>query len=174
MNSRSAIAQVHAWEALDSRGRPTVACTVTLAGGARGRAIVPSGASTSRHEALELRDGGERYGGFGVSAAVASANGESASCVVGLDAIDRSAVDAALEAADEDHQLGRVGANAVLAISTAATLATAQLQGVELWQTLDSGDEPLLPLPMVNVFSGGAHAGAAVDIQDVLVVPVGA
>lgn len=170
----SAIDSVFAWEALDSRGRPTVACEVSLADGARGRAVAPSGASTGGHEAVELRDGGERYEGKGVLGAVANANGALAQAVIGLDARDRPAVDAALEATDGDPALSNLGANAALAISLATTIAAAQSQGVELWQALDGGDEPLIPMPMVNIVSGGAHAAGALDIQDVLAVPLGA
>jgi enolase len=168
------ITDVFAWEALDSRGRPTVACSVKLKGGASGRAVVPSGASTGGHEAIELRDGGDRYGGFGVAGAVASANGTLTEVVMGMDAMDRPAIDSAMEKADGDPALGNVGANAVLAVSLAVTIAAAEAQGLPLWQALDGGDEPLIPMPMVNIVSGGAHARGALDIQDVLAVPVGA
>ncbi|HWI22451.1 MAG TPA: phosphopyruvate hydratase [Baekduia sp.] len=170
----TAIDSVFAWEALDSRGRPTVAAAVTLKGGATGRAVVPSGASTGGHEAVELRDGGERYGGYGVLNAVASANGPLADAVKGMDALDRVAVDTAMEQADGEPALGRLGANAALAISLAVTIAAADAQGIPLWQALDGGDEPLIPMPMVNIVSGGAHARGALDIQDVLAIPVGA
>ena len=167
------VAAVHAWEALDSRGRPTVACAVTLRGGGTGRAVVPSGASTGGHEAVELRDGGDRYGGKGVRRAVANVAAVLAPAVVGRDADDRPAVDAVLEATDPDPLLGTVGANAVLAVSLAVTLAAADQTREPLWRRL-GGPDPLIPLPMVNVVSGGAHAGGLLDIQDVLVVPVGA
>ncbi|MEV0720339.1 phosphopyruvate hydratase [Asanoa sp. NPDC050611] len=167
------ITDVRAWEALDSRGRPTVACAVTLAGGGTGRAVVPSGASTGGHEAVELRDGGDRYQGKGVSRAVANVGAVLAPAVVGHDADDRPAVDAALEATDGDRLLGGVGANAVLAVSLAVTLAAADQAREPLWRRL-GGPEPLLPLPMVNIVSGGAHAGGLLDLQDILVVPVGA
>jgi len=166
------ISTLRAWEALDSRGRPTVACEVLLAGGARGVAAVPSGASTGRHEARELRDGGERYGGRGVRAAVGNVVGELADAARGLPAGDQGALDAALRAADGSEDLGRLGANAVLAVSVASALAAAAAHGRPLWRHL--GDRPLLPLPMVNILSGGAHAGAAIDLQDFLAVPVGA
>jgi enolase len=165
---------VFAWEALDSRGRPTVACRARLHGGAEGRAVVPSGASTGSHEAIELRDGGDRFGGFGVSRAVRNLNEILGPAVLGMDARDRAVVDAAMEELDGTADLGRLGANAVLALSVAVTVAGAQALGRPLWQVLDGGEEPLLPMPMVNVVSGGAHAGRALDIQDVLVVPVGA
>src|SRR4051812_3433565 len=128
------ITDVFAWEALDSRGRPTVACSVQLKGGASGRAVVPSGASTGGHEAIELRDGGDRYGGFGVARAVASANGPLREAVMGMDALDRPAIDSAMEQADGDSALGNLGANAVLAVSLAVTIAAAETQGLPLWQ----------------------------------------
>jgi enolase len=168
------IIAVTAFEALDSRGRPTVACRVDLARGARGRAIVPSGASTGSHEARELRDGGERYGGSGVRAAVIHVEGALADAVVGLDALDQAAVDGALRAADGTADLARLGANAVLAVSVASARAAAASVGVELHELVAAGAPPLLPMPMVNIVSGGAHAARSVDVQDFLVVPVGA
>ena len=165
---------VFAWEALDSRGRPTVACRVRLVGGAEGRAVVPSGASTGSHEALELRDRNDRFGGFGVSNAVCNLNEVLAPAVTGMDASDRAGVDAAIEELDGTSDLGRLGANSVLAVSVAVTVAGAAGLGYPLWKVLDGGDSPLLPLPMVNIVSGGAHARGGLDIQDVLVVPVGA
>lgn len=170
----SAIRDVHAWEALDSRGKPTVAAVVELADGARGRAVVPSGASTGGHEAVERRDGGDRYGGEGVLGAVASANTELRDRIIGLDATDQQAVDAALESSDPRADLGTVGANAVLALSLATLLAAAGSTDRPLWQQLDGSSEPLIPMPMVNIVSGGAHARGLLDIQDVLVVPEGA
>jgi enolase len=169
------IARLQAWEALDSRGSPTVACELVLSGGASGMATVPAGASTGTHEARELRDGGERYDGLGVRRAVASVRGELSDAVRGLDARDQAALDAALRAADGTPDLGRLGANAVLAVSVAAALAAAAGSGEPLWRSAAAPDEPpLLPLPMVNVLSGGAHAGSAIDMQDFLAVPVGA
>lgn len=169
------ISRTHAWEALDSRGRPTVACRVELAGGAVGRAIVPSGASTGEHEARERRDGGSRYGGLGVLNAVAAVNDVYAPLVQGRSAADRVAIDAAMEAADGQQRLGGLGANAALSVSLAVTVANAEARREPLWRTLDATQRPpLLPMPMVNIFSGGAHAGRAVDIQDFLIVPVGA
>lgn len=170
----TAIVKVHAWEALDSRGRPTVACRVEVAGGGVGRAVVPSGASTGGHEAHELRDGGERYGGLGARAAVRNVLGPLAAAVTGMDSLDRPAIDATLEAIDPHDDLRGVGANAVLAVSIAVTGAAADQAREPLWRTLSGSDSPLLPLPMVNIVSGGRHAAAAVDIQDVLAVPIGA
>jgi enolase len=172
------IASVRAWEALDSRGQPTVACEVVLESGARGAAAVPAGASTGRHEAHELRDGGDRYGGRGVRAAVANVGGELAAAVTGLPGGSQAELDAALRAADGTENLSRLGANAVLGVSVAAALAGAAERGLPLWRV--AGDpppgsiRPLIPLPMVNILSGGAHAGAAIDMQDFLAVPVGA
>lgn len=173
--SGTAIAGVFAWEALDSRGNPTVACEVRLEGGARGVATAPSGASTGSHEAHELRDGGSRYAGKGVRRAVANAGGELAEAVRGLAADDQEAVDRALRAADGTPDLSRLGANATLAVSMAVALAAAEAHHLPLHRYLQAdGADPLLPLPMVNVISGGAHAGGAIDVQDLLVVPRGA
>ncbi len=178
VSSGSGISRVAAWEALDSRGRPTVACRVHLDGGASGRAIVPSGASTGRHEAVERRDGGERYAGWGVRRAVDAVREELGPAVAGLDATDRERVDARLEEIDGTPELARTGANAVLAVSLASAIAGAEATDRPLWSVLagepDRATPALLPLPMVNVFSGGAHAAGAIDIQDVLVVPLGA
>ncbi|MBW3560967.1 MAG: phosphopyruvate hydratase [Actinobacteria bacterium] len=168
------IAEVAAWEALDSRGTPTVACEVRLSGGARGAATVPSGASTGRHEARELRDGGERYAGLGVGRAVRNVVEVLGPAVAGLDACDQRAVDARLRELDDSEGLARLGANAVLSVSVATALAAADGNDVPLWRHLAADGGPVLPLPMVNIVSGGAHADGAIDIQDVLVVPVGA
>ncbi|AZG46230.1 phosphopyruvate hydratase [Gordonia insulae] len=166
---------VFAWEALDSRGKPTVACEVVLADGTRGHTSVPSGASTGTHEASELRDGGHRYGGQGVLTAVRNANTVLAQAVRGVDATDQVAIDQALRAADGTENLSALGANAVLAISIGSAIAAASAQGRSLYRSVDdSGQRPLLPLPMVNVLSGGAHAGRAIDVQDFLVVPMAA
>ena len=158
-------------------GRPS-ACRVHLDGGATGRAIVPSGASTGRHEAVEKRDGGERYAGWGVRRAVDAVREELGPAVAGLDATDRERVDARLEEIDGTPDLARTGANAVLAVSLASAIAGADAMDCPLWSVLAGEPEratpALLPLPMVNVFSGGAHAAGAIDIQDVLVVPLGA
>ncbi|MBN9140301.1 MAG: phosphopyruvate hydratase [Micrococcales bacterium] len=168
------IVRVLAWEALDSRGRPTVACRVETAGGAVGRAIAPSGASRGAHEAVERRDGGTRYGGYGVRGAVAAVQGELAPLVVGRRAADRVAIDDDIEALDGEPGFARLGGNAALAVSLAVTLAHAAAEREPLWRTLDDGPRPLIPMPMVNILSGGAHAGGAIDLQDFLAVPVGA
>ena len=168
------IDRVLAWEALDSRGTPTVACAIGLEGGAEGQAAVPSGASTGSHEAHEVRDGGRRFGGKGVRSAVAAVNGEIAQALRGGDASDQEATDDLLRHLDGTPTLERLGANAVLAVSIACAVAAADAQRLPLWRYLAAEGPPLLPLPMVNVLSGGAHAGGLIDVQDVLVVPVGA
>lgn len=173
--SDTTITGLLAWEALDSRGKPTVGCEVRLDGGATGSATVPSGASTGTHEARELRDGGARYGGHGVRTAVGHVVGEIADAVRGLDAADQAAVDTTLRALDGTANLSRLGANAILAVSVAAAVAAAGAQNLPLYAAVaDDGAAPLLPLPMVNIISGGAHSGRSLDIQDFLAVPVGA
>jgi enolase len=167
-----AIEHIFGWEALDSRGRPTVAAEVRLVGGATGSATVPSGTSKGRHEAIELRDGGSRYGGLGVSKAVENVNTVLADAVRGVDGRDQCAVDSALAEADGTIGFRRLGANAVLAISVATLLATAAGHRLPLWQL--GKNKLVLPVPMVNVVSGGVHADLSADIQDFLVVPVGA
>ncbi len=174
----SVIVDVAGWEALDSRGRPTVAAQVTLADGSRAAALVPSGASAGSHEARELRDGGPRYGGRGVQRAVANVTTTLADAVLGL---EPAAVDAALTLADPRPGFAELGANAVLAVSLAAVRADAASHGQSLARHLASQDphagtdEPLLlPMPMINILSGGAHAGGLLDVQDFLMVPVGA
>jgi enolase len=171
------IAHVHAREILDSRGRPTVEADVRLEDGALGRASVPSGASTGRHEAVELRDGDEgRHRGLGVRRAVANVTDEIGPAVRGLDAADQERVDATMRDLDGTADRHRLGANALLAVSLAACRAAAQGRGVPLYRHIATlaGTEPTIPLPMVNMLSGGLHAGRQVDIQDVLAIPVGA
>jgi enolase len=171
----SAIASVHAREILDSRGRPTVEVDVRLEDGTLARSSVPSGASVGRHEAHELRDGDpRRFGGFGVRAAVASVRDEIAPAVTGLSVLDQAGLDALLVELDGTPDRSRLGANALLAVSTAAARAAAAVRGVPLWRSL-AGDRPVsLPLPMVNVVSGGLHAEGGLAFQDFLAVPVGA
>jgi enolase len=168
------ISSVRAFEALDSRGRPTVAACVELAGGASGRALAPSGASIGLGEAVELRDGGTRYAGFGTRRAVDNVNGPLAHAIVGLDAAEQATVDSALRHADGSDDLERLGANAVVAISIATALATSAALTIPLYRLLGRDAAPLLPLPMVNIISGGAHASGGIDVQDLLCVPVGA
>jgi enolase len=177
-----ALKALKARQVLDSRGRPTVEVEAITATGAVGRAIVPSGASTGRHEALELRDSGNpRYGGLGVLAAVGHVTGEIASAVAGIDLEDQAGLDARLIAIDGTPNKGRLGANALLGVSLAAAHAAAIARGEELFVHLNrlcrAGSapvEPTLPMPMVNMISGGLHAGGNLDIQDVLTIPVGA
>jgi enolase len=170
----SAIEKVHARQILDSRGNPTVEVEVTLASGAFGRAAVPSGASTGEFEAVELRDGGDAYLGKGVATAVANANGELAEAVRGLDASDQEALDRALIAADGTPNKARLGANAILGISLATAKAAAAEAGQPLWRHLGGPGANTLPVPMMNVLNGGAHADNKVDFQEFMVIPCGA
>src|SRR4051794_35879781 len=157
-NRVSEIQQVHARQVIDSRGNPTVEVEVGLASGAAGRAAVPSGASTGEFEAVELRDGGEAFGGKAVTQAVANANGELAAAVRGTDAGDQEAVDRALIDCDGPPNKGRLGANAILGISLASAKAAAAEAGEPLWRFLGGDDAHVLPVPMMNVLNGGAHA----------------
>ena len=168
----TSIPRVSAWEILDSRGNPTVACEVQLADRSTGSANVPSGKSKGRHEVHELRDGEARFGGLGVRRAVENVRVELAEAVIGVDAGDQEELDRILREADGTADLSRLGANAVLAISVASACAVAASQRAPLWSLF--GEVPLLPLPMVNIISGGAHAGRLIDLQDLLVIPVGA
>ena len=171
----TAIVQVTAREIVDSRGNPTVEADVHLETGAMGRAAVPSGASTGEHEAVELRDGDPaRYGGRGVRRAVAHVNGEIAQAVRGRDASDQRGLDAALIALDGTPNKGRLGANAILAVSMAAARAAAASAGTPLFRHLGAGDPHLLPVPMLNILNGGAHANNTVDIQEFMILPLGA
>ena len=168
----SKITRVHAREVLDSRGNPTVEVEVTTEKGF-GRAMVPSGASTGEHEACELRDGEARYNGKGVSKAVANANGELAQAVLGMDSMDQAALDHKMIELDGTPTKSRLGANAILGISLANAYAAANEKGVALWQHLNPA-ATLLPLPMMNVINGGAHADGSVDFQEFMIVPMGA
>jgi len=170
----SAIEKVHARQILDSRGNPTVEVEVTLASGALGRAAVPSGASTGEFEAVELRDGGDAYLGKGVATAVTNAGGELAQAVLGLDGGDQEAVDRAMLAADGTPNKARLGANAILGISLAVAKAAAADAGQPLWRHLGGERAATLPVPMMNVLNGGAHADNKVDFQEFMVIPCGA
>ncbi len=170
----SKIATVHARQILDSRGNPTVEVDLTLAGGARGRAAVPSGASTGEFEATELRDGGDAYMGKGVTRAVANVNGEIAAALDGTDAADQEALDRRLIDLDGTPNKSRLGANAVLGVSLAAAHANAAERGLPLWRHLAGEEPPVLPVPMMNVLNGGAHASNKVDFQEFMIVPLGA
>ena len=174
----SGIASIHARQILDSRGNPTVEVDVTLETGARGRAAVPSGASTGEFEAIELRDGGDAWAGKGVSAAVANVNGEIAAALPGFDADDQAALDAKLIDLDGTPNKGRLGANAILGVSLAAAQGggdAGRRAALPLPGELYGGEEPhVLPVPMMNVLNGGAHADNSVDFQEFMVVPAGA
>lgn len=169
------IKQVDGLEIIDSRGNPTVRATVTLECGARGTASVPSGASTGIHEAHELRDGeAERFGGKGVRQAVANVRGAIAEAVIGLDSLDQRAIDNAMIDADGSRNKMRLGANAILAVSLANARAASTARGMELWQYLAGGRTVSLPVPMMNILNGGAHAANNVDIQEFMIMPKGA
>ena len=170
----SEIARIDARQVLDSRGNPTVEVEVGLRSGARGRAAVPSGASTGRFEAVELRDGGPRWQGKGVGRAVANARGEIAEAVTGIDASEQRALDEAMIELDGTPNKSRLGANAVLGVSLAAAHAAAAEEGLPLWRYLGGEAAHVLPVPMMNVLNGGAHADNKVDFQEFMVVPVGA
>ena len=170
----SAITRLHGRQILDSRGNPTVEVDVELASGAFGRAAVPSGASTGVHEAVELRDGGSEWGGKGVTNAVANVNGEIAGELAGLDALDQEALDRKLIELDGTPNKGRLGANAILGVSLAAAKAAAAESGQPLYRHLGGEEAATLPVPMLNVINGGAHAANSIDLQEFMVVPVGA
>jgi enolase len=168
--SETEIVYLHARRVWDSRGRPTVEAEILLGGGAVGRAIAPAGASTGSGEALDLRDGGETFGGWDVSRAVASVNGEITAKLLHMDAADQAALDRTLIELDGTDAKTRLGANAILAVSMAAAHAVAGAAGVPLYRHLGGEDAALLPLPQIQIFGGGAHAGRRVDIQDFMVV----
>jgi enolase len=171
----TAIVDVHARQILDSRGNPTVEVDVTLEDGSMGRAAVPSGASTGAHEAVELRDGDKgRWGGKGVGNAVRAVNGEIAEAVVGLDAEDQAALDATMTGLDGTDNKGRLGANAILGVSLATAKAAADALGLPLYRYVGGVDANLLPVPMMNILNGGAHADNGIDFQEFMVMPVGA
>ena len=171
----SDILDVYGREVLDSRGNPTVEVEVVLEDGSFGRAMVPSGASTGAFEACELRDGDKgRYLGKGVSQAVEHVNNECANAVVGLDAFDQRAVDAALIAADGTPNKTKLGANAILGVSLAVARAAAESAGLSLYQYLGGVNAHLLPTPMMNILNGGVHADNNVDFQEFMIMPVGA
>jgi enolase len=170
----SAIESVHARQILDSRGNPTVEVDVRLDSGALGRAAVPSGASTGVHEAVELRDGGDAFGGKGVTKAVANVDGEIADAVRGRDPFDQAGLDRALIELDGTPNKSRLGANAILGVSLATAKAAAADQGVSLFAHLGADGAVTLPVPMLNVINGGVHADNSIDLQEFMVVPVGA
>jgi enolase len=170
----SRVLTVRGRQIVDSRGNPTVEVDVELESGALGRAAVPSGASTGAHEAVELRDGGPEWGGKGVTRAVANVNGELAAAVGGRDARDQTGLDAALIECDASPNKGRLGANAILGVSLAAAKACAAEDGVSLYRYLGGEQAVTLPVPMMNVINGGAHAQNSIDLQEFMIVPAGA
>ena len=171
----TAIRRVHGRQIFDSRGNPTIEVDVTLESGSLGRAAVPSGASTGEHEAVELRDGdATRFLGKGVTKAVANVNGELASALRRIDAEDQREVDRVLVDADGTPNKGRLGANAILGCSLAAARATAAERGVSLFRSLGGDEARTLPVPMLNVVNGGAHAQNRLDLQEFMIVPAGA
>jgi enolase len=174
MNDSCAIRAVRARRVWDSRGRPTVEAEVALTGGAIGRAIVPAGASKGTREALELRDGGAAFGGLDVQRALGHVVGELATAVLGMPADDQTALDARLVELDGTPNKQRLGANATLAVSMAAAHAAAAARGMPLYRHLGGDAATLLPMPQIQIFGGGAHAGRRVDIQDFMVVCPGA
>ncbi len=171
----TAIVDVHARQILDSRGNPTVEVDVTLEDGSMGRAAVPSGASTGAHEAVELRDGDKgRWGGKGVTKAVQAVNGEIAEAVVGRDAEDQAELDSEMIALDGTENKGRLGANAILGVSLATAKAAADALGLPLYRYVGGVEANLLPVPMMNIVNGGAHADNPIDFQEFMIMPVGA
>ena len=175
--SNITITQITARQILDSRGNPTVEADVQLSDGSMGRAAVPSGASTGTHEAVELRDGDLAYGGKGVLKAVDNVNGEIAAALKGADPFDQRAIDQKMRDLDGTENKGRLGANALLAVSLAVAKAAARAKGVELYEyvnELSGGQKMVMPMPMINVMNGGQHALGATDIQEYMIVPVGA
>jgi enolase len=168
------IAAVVGRQVLDSRGNPTVEVDVVLESGSRGRATVPSGASTGAHEAVELRDGGPAWGGKGVGEAVANVNAEIATAIRGADVRDQKTLDRLLIDLDGTPNKGRLGANAILGVSLAAAKAAAADAGQPLWRHLGGEEARTLPVPMMNVINGGVHADNSIDLQEFMLVPVGA
>ena len=170
----SEIRMVHGRQILDSRGNPTVEVEIALESGASGRAAVPSGASTGQFEAVELRDGGPEWGGKGVGHAVANVNGEIAAALAGLDPADQQALDGVLIELDGTPNKGRLGANAILGCSLAGARASAAEAGVPLYRWVGGEEAATLPVPLMNVVNGGAHADNSLDLQEFMVVPAGA
>lgn len=168
------IKKIHSREVLDSRGNPTVEVEVTLDSGAFGRAIVPSGASTGEHEAVELRDGSSRYFGKGVINAVKNVNSEIAEAIVGLDAADQKVIDHKLIALDGTENKSRLGANAMLGVSLAVARATADDRDLPIYASIGGDSAVTLPVPMMNVLNGGVHADNNIDLQEFMIMPIGA
>ena len=171
----SMIIDIHAREILDSRGNPTVEVDVTLEDGTMGRAAVPSGASTGAHEAVEKRDGDKsRYMGKGVLEAVNAVNGEIADALVGFEAVEQEAIDAAMIELDGTANKGRLGANAILGVSMATAKAAADFTGQPLYRYIGGTSARVLPVPMMNIINGGEHADNPIDIQEFMIMPVSA
>ena len=170
----SRIEQVIGREVLDSHGNPTVEVEIVLDSGAVGRAIVPSGASTGSFEAVELRDGGSRYGGKGVTRAVDNVNGEIAEILDGFDVLDQRSIDFAMIDADGTPNKSRLGANAILGASLASAKAAADELEIPLFRSVGGADAHVLPVPMMNVINGGVHADNSIDLQEFMIMPVGA
>ncbi|HET7096694.1 MAG TPA: phosphopyruvate hydratase, partial [Casimicrobiaceae bacterium] len=169
-----AIAHISARRVWDSRGRPTIEVEVRLASGATGRAIAPAGASRGSREAIDLRDGGARFGGMDVQAAIANVGGPIATALVDRDPFDQPGIDAALVALDGSPNKARLGGNATVAVSLAVAHAAAAASGLPLWRHLAGSGPVSLPMPEIQIFGGGAHAERRIDIQDLMAVPVGA
>src|SRR5215207_11547685 len=174
MPATNEIVHIAGREILDSRGNPTVEVEVVLASGAMGRAAVPSGASTGEHEAVELRDGGDRYAGKGVLTAVGFVNDEVAGVLEGFDALDQRAIDRELLDLDGTDNKGRIGANAILGTSLAVAKAAAAHLELPLYRYVGGANAHVLPVPMMNVLNGGVHADNTIDFQEFMVMPVGA
>ena len=170
----TAITDIIAREILDSRGNPTVEVDVYLEDGSMGRAAVPSGASTGAHEAVELRDGGKRYGGKGVEKAVEAVNTEIFDAIGGFDAESQIHIDKTLIALDGTPNKSRLGANAILGVSLAVAKAAADSSGLPLYRYVGGAGAHLLPVPMMNIINGGAHADNPIDFQEFMIMPVGA
>ncbi|MGZ8999309.1 MAG: phosphopyruvate hydratase, partial [Allosphingosinicella sp.] len=171
----TAIVDIHARSIIDSRGNPTVEVDVTLDDGSMGRAAVPSGASTGAHEAVELRDGDmKRWGGKGVDGAVRGVNGAIADSIVGFEAEDQSTIDAAMIDLDGTANKARLGANAILGVSLAVARAAAEARGLPLYRYVGGVSADLLPVPMMNILNGGAHADNGIDFQEFMIMPTGA
>jgi enolase len=172
--SRTSISRIHGRRVFDSRGRPTVEAQVELQGGAIGRAIAPAGASRGSREAVELRDGGTRFGGYDVTRAIAHVNGPIAALLRDSDALDQTNIDRRMIEGDGTANKSNFGGNAIVAVSLAVAHAAAAARTMPLWQYV-AGDRPvMLPLPEIQIFGGGAHAGRRIDIQDLMVMPIGA
>ena len=170
----SEIVSITGREVIDSRGNPTVEVEVELMSGGFGRAMVPSGASTGEHEAVELRDGGRRFGGKGVLTAVGFVNGEIESALLGVDALEQRLVDTILKDLDDTPNKARLGANAILGTSLAVARAAADSLNLPLWRYVGGPNSHVLPVPMMNVINGGAHADNTIDLQEFMIMPVGA